>query len=166
VGSTGVVDVADLPKVEFRGSVVRLHGIYLANAPPEPMIAGTPGIVKTQAVIRYQVAPNVIVPGTNYGMNLFCRRGYGDIAARVIQIYRPTPEAPAALNETPVCTLTSQNSHPLSFVLEQSSDNFQSVLVNDTYYVEVTLTAYSRLEVGIINPPELGVVEIVVAQTA
>jgi hypothetical protein len=32
VGSAGVVDVADIGKVDFVGSVVKLHGIELANS--------------------------------------------------------------------------------------------------------------------------------------
>lgn len=184
-GSAGTVDVADISKVQFNGSVVRLPGIYLSRedaATVESVIERTEraapviaaeggeggervavGLIQMQATIRYQIAPNIFTEPNLYTLNLFCRRGGGEITAKLIWVVRTALNTPAALTEVPLVTMASQNPDPLSFVLEQANDSFQSGETLSTYYVEVTLTAYSRLGMVIINPPELAVVEAVVA---
>jgi hypothetical protein len=164
-GSTGTVDVDDVAKVQFSGSIVRLHGtnLVIAANDVERRGAGVQTPTEVRAVIRYQVAPNVFEIGVLYALNLLCRRGSGEISARLVLINRPDLVSPGTLNETQVIGFGSLNPYPMYFVLEQSAESFQSIEVNDTYYVEVTMSAYSHLAEGIVDPPELAAVEAVVA---
>ncbi len=173
VGSAGVVDVADIGKVDFVRSVVKLHGIELVNASLISNVAERPsapaavGSVQTQAVIRYGITPNLFSSGVFYTLNLFGRSGNGQIGAKLIWVVRPNLNTPVALKEVPMVTagIGFGNPNRFSFVLQQGDASFGGgdLVDNATYYIEVTLSANSRLEAILINPPELAVVEVVVA---
>jgi hypothetical protein len=183
VGSAGVVDVADINKVDFVGSVVKLHGIEIGNPVAEAaMVEPPPGVaerrgevaaprsVPTQAVIRFGVTPNLFSAGILYQLNLFGKCGSGQIDARLIWVVRPQINTPVGLTELPLVSATVAAGYPHVdpnfFVLRQSDASFGGGdMVDDaTYYVEATLSASSRIESTIINPPQLAVVEIVIAE--
>jgi hypothetical protein len=103
VGSAGVVDVADLGKVDFVGPVVKLHGINIGatNAasdvvesprPTAEQPRATPALrspVQTQAVVRFGITPNLFSGGIFYTINLFGKCGSGQIDASLMLVGRP-----------------------------------------------------------------------------
>ncbi len=182
VGSAGVVDVADIDKIDFVGSVVKLHGVELGDTnasrdvfePSRAIVEQPLGAipldrpVQTRAVVRFGITPNLFSAGNQYGLNLFGKSGRGQIAARLIWVVRPGINTPVGLTEVPLVGVGIGPGNPdqYSFVLQQSEGSFSGgdLIDNATYYVEATLSASSRIESIIINPPELAVVEIVIAE--
>jgi hypothetical protein len=93
-GSAGTVDVADLTKVVFYGSVVQLGQAAptIENSTPDAEEQIVVDGVQEQAVIRYNVTPvdglfpSAQSPAPAYTLTLRYRVGEGRIVAKLIQV--------------------------------------------------------------------------------
>lgn len=95
VGSTGVVNLDDVSNVEFQGSIVKLKGFDdpVLNPNTAKVSASLP-IEKVQAIVRYEVTPDpgLITDQLGIALRIYCRRGHGDIQAKLIRV--PIPSSP------------------------------------------------------------------------
>lgn len=165
-GSAGVVSVGDIVKVDFVGSIVRLHGFDVVIHPTAHTSEKGIQFIETKAVIRYGVTPvdGLTLLGINnhYALGVYFRAGNGHVQARLIQVAIPPVDVPAPVKETVLITFTSANE--ASFVFKKQGPPTVGMkeldFVNNSYYVEVTLSQSTNPVLPPTNPPEVALVQI------
>jgi hypothetical protein len=173
VGSTGTVDLADVGKVIFAGSVVQLPGVTGGGtrgaqgesgaASPEAV-----GFPLTTARIRYDVTPDAGVNRFLLILKLLYRGGAGRVVAKLVQVAIPqvgVTEVPQpAVTETTLLTFDSaaqefSGEFQAREVAFSSTDPGKLDFVNNAYYVELSLIAREG-PVVLINPPAVATIQI------
>jgi len=164
VGSTGAIDVGDIGKVIFSGSVVQLGdgagGVVVNHSTAAQAIL----LPQVTATIRYEVAP-ADINGTalgNWKLQMRYRSGNGRVTATLTEVALGGATVPPVIGpvvETSLLTVGSTVPSGDAFVtynlaLDPISPNFRHVLNfnNNAYYVVVTLSG-EGLVVG--HPPAI-----------
>jgi hypothetical protein len=167
VGSAGTVNPPDAGKVVLVGSLVQLGAMGGVINPSEgTAVARTFGSgPETQAVIRYNVtAVDGIFGSTpvfSAYLGILCRRGSGQIAARLVQVsLPPTDTNVSSVVETTLVQFQSGQPNAAAFALEESQGSFGGVFdfENNAYYVELTLSASGNVVSE--DPPAVAVLQI------
>jgi hypothetical protein len=174
VGSTGTVDLADVGKVIFAGSVVQLPGVSSGGVSDSPIasgVASTEAAVfpKTTARIRYDVTPDAGVNRFLLTLKLLYRGGSGQVVAKLVQVSIPQvgiSEVPEpAVSETTLLTFDSAADQPASSEFQAREVTFLPTdpgkldFVNNAYYVELSLIAREG-PVVLVNPPAVATIQI------
>jgi hypothetical protein len=168
VGSAGTVDLADVGKVIFAGSVVQLPGIgpVTTHVQRETGVASPEAVVlpKKTVRIRYDVTPDAGVNLFSLNLKLLYRSGEGQVVAKLVEVGIPAgPESVVSENallifdsndsvgpdpeifQARVATSTPSNPRKLDFA-------------NNAYYVELSLIAPA--ERLLTNPPAVSAIQI------
>jgi len=177
VGSTGTVDLADVGKVIFAGSVVQLPGVTSGGVLSAQRKSGAAspeavGFPLTTARIRYDVTPDAGVNKFLLILKLLYRGGAGQVVAKLVQVAIPqvgVTEVPEpAVTETTLLTFDSAAELPSGEfqareVAFSPTDTGKLDFVNNAYYVELSLTAREG-PVVLINPPAVATIQIFEAE--
>jgi hypothetical protein len=118
---------------------------------------------KVDAIIRYEVTPD---PGLIAGivgvrLRIYCRRGSGDIHAKLIRVGIPSSQVPS-LDEETMITYKNNNSDRRNFFSDLSEPfvgNFD--FANNSYYIELTLSGHLPEVVVVTHPPEVALLHLV-----
>lgn len=163
VGSAGTVNPPDLAKVVCLGSIAQL-GLGTGRVTAKsPQVAGGGAGPQMQAVIRYGITtvadtwPN---PIPRAGLEILCRPGGGQIAARLVQVSMGQGPAPSVA-ETTLLDFHVQPADRNPNVFYAPGDSAPSVFFdfsNNVYYVEVVLTAPA--DVVIDYPPAVAAIQL------
>lgn len=169
------MDLADVGKVVFAGSVVQLPGISEVIKAQREASAASPaavGFVTTTARIRYDVTPDAGVNRFALILKLLYRSGPGQVVAKLVEVAIPEvgpSEVPEnAVSETTLLTFDSQSavSSPDKFQAREvaflPTDPGKLDFVNNAYYVELSLIARQREPIisPLINPPAVATIQI------
>jgi hypothetical protein len=167
VGSAGIVNLDDVPNVEFQNSIVKLKGFdVIVNSKAARVSANFP-IEKVQAVVRYEVTPDpgLIADEAGIALRIYCRRGHGDIQAKLIRV--PIPSSPtSSVEEHMLITYNNSHTDRLPFYVDLS-DPFRGSggpvfdFVNNSYYIELTLSAQHLAAMPLTEPPEVALLHLV-----
>jgi hypothetical protein len=166
VGSTGILNQADLAKVTLHGSVIQL-GVDIAPTPPATAARPLSGIglPTIQAVARYNVTPvdglffdQVASNKFHYGLEL---RYLGHVTVKLREVDLRTGNDP---DEGLVLFDSTNFAASPSFKVETAfATQFEGVLdfVKKAYYAEATLIA-PALVVG--HPAAISIIKVVAKQ--
>src|SRR5690348_2176599 len=167
VGSAGVVNLDDVSNVEFQGCIVKLKGLDIpVNHKAAKASANLP-IEKVQAVVRYEVTPDpgLIADEAGIALRIYCRRGHGDIQAKLIRV--PIPTAPtSSVEEDTLITYNNSNADRLHFFVDLSNPFVGGLgpvfdFVNNSYYIELTMSAQHLISMPVTEPPEVALLHLV-----
>ncbi len=164
IGSAGIVNLDDMENVEFSGAIVKLRGTDPTKSSAKAKVESVFPEQKIQAVIRYELEPvRGLLPSNLFGMamQIYGRRGSGDIQAKLIAVTIPTVPT-AAPTETPLITYIDQNTDRLHFITDVSPSFDQMIdFVNNSFYIELTLSAVVRIGAILVDPPEVAAIHLV-----
>ncbi|MGA3023489.1 MAG: hypothetical protein ABSF98_01830 [Bryobacteraceae bacterium] len=177
VGSTGTVDLADVGKVIFAGSIVQIPGVSstgVRNAHRESGAASHEAVVfpLTTARIRYDVTPDAGVNRFLLTLKLLFRGGSGQVVAKLVQVAIPqvgvyeVPEP--AVTETTLLTFDSAAQDPSGEFQAREvtflpTDPGKLDFTNNAYYIELSLIAREG-PVVLINPPAVATIQLFEAE--
>jgi hypothetical protein len=166
VGSAGTVNPPDIGKVLLVGSIAQLGGGRggVVTGPREVAAVVSAGVAagpETQAVIRYAVtAVNVASDSiSNVALEIVCRRGSGQITARLVQVsfVSINDPVPSVIEQT-VVEVKAPTLEPNLFSLQVGNGSGLDFEAN-AYYVEVVLTAAANVVTQV--PPAIATIQLV-----
>ena len=119
------------------------------------------GFPLTQAVVRYDVTavdgvadPNRI----NYALKVFGRKGSGQIQARLVQVAIPPANTASPVNESTLIQFQRKNTFPQFSVEQALGPDTELNFVNNSYYVELTLSGHA---IGpVLEPPAVAAIQL------
>lgn len=171
VGSTGIVNLDDMNNVQFLGTIVKLKGSdgpVITTAEKPTTVITTP---KVQAVVRYEITPDpgLIAEQAGIALRVYCRRGSGDIQAKLIRVGIPTAPVPSLDQET-LITYNNNNTDRAHF-LSDTTAPFQGEpghvpgapildFSNNSYYIELTLSGHLPQGPLPNHPPEVALLQL------